>query len=282
MKNKDGTKIPELVLEKALDREKQSTHNLVLTAVDGGTPTRSGTTAIIVWVQDNNDNTPVFEKPSYKVKLPENTTRETVILTVKAKDADEGVNSELIYSFEPSTPTSIQNLFSIGPENGAITVKVDLDYELISSFKFEVIASDKGALPLEGLCSVEIEILDVNDNVPEIILKSLPKPVREDAAPGTVVALIGAKDSDSGDNGKVKLSIQPGLPFTLKPPISNYYALVTDSNLHQETFPKYTIEIMAEDSGSPPLRSKTQISVEVLDINDNPLVFLQSSYVIYV
>ncbi|KAG7322680.1 hypothetical protein KOW79_014026 [Hemibagrus wyckioides] len=281
VKNKNGTKIPEIVLEKALDREKQSTHNLVMTAVDGGTPARSGTTAIIVRVQDSNDNSPVFEKTSYKVKLPENTAKGTVILTVKAKDADEGVNSELIYSFEPSTPTSIQNLFSIDPENGAITVKDHLDYELVSSFMFELIASDKGASPLEGLCSVEIEILDVNDNVPEIILKSLPKPIREDAAPGTVVALIGAKDSDSGENGKVKLSIQPGLPFILKPSISNYYALVTYSTLDQEMFPKYSVEIMAEDSGTPPLQSKTQISVEVLDVNDNPPVFFQSSYVIY-
>ncbi|KAM9456189.1 uncharacterized protein Hap1MRO34_019683 [Clarias gariepinus] len=282
VKNKDGVKTPELVLEKALDREKLSTHNLVLTAVDGGNPARSGTTALIVQVQDSNDNSPIFEKPTYKVKLPENTARETVILTVKAKDADEGANSELIYSFEPSTPTSIQNVFSIDQENGAITVKDYLDYESVSSFKFEVIASDKGASSLEGLCSVEIEIVDVNDNVPEIILKSLPKPVREDAAPGTVVALIGAKDSDSGENGKVRLSIQPGLPFTLKPSISNYYALVTDSNLDQETFPKYTVEIIAEDSGNPPLRSKTQISVEVLDVNDNPPVFLQSSYVTYI
>ncbi|KAK2823088.1 hypothetical protein Q7C36_019688 [Tachysurus vachellii] len=281
VKNKDGTKIPELVLEKALDREKQSTHNLVLTAVDGGTPARSGTTAIIIRVQDSNDNSPVFEKTSYKVKLPENTAKATVILTVKARDADEGINSELIYSFEQSTPTSVQNLFSIDPESGAIAVKDHLDYELVSSFKFEVIASDKGASPLEGICSVEIEILDVNDNVPEIILKSLPKPVREDAAPGTVVALIGAKDSDSGENGKVRLSIQPGLPFTLKPSISNYYALVTDSMLDQETYPKYSVEIMAEDSGTPPLRAKTQISVEVVDVNDNPPVFLQSSYVIY-
>ncbi|XP_047661149.1 protocadherin gamma-C5-like [Tachysurus fulvidraco] len=281
VKNKDGTKIPELVLEKALDREKQSTHNLVLTAVDGGTPARSGTTAIIIRVQDYNDNSPVFEKTSYKVKLPENTAKGTVILTVKARDADEGVNSELIYSFEQDTPTSVQNLFSIDPESGAIAVKDNLDYELVSSFKFEVIASDKGASPLEGICSVEIEILDVNDNVPEIILKSLPKPVREDAAPGTVVALIGAKDSDSGENGKVKLSIQPGVPFTLKPSISNYYALVTDAMLDQETYPKYSVEIMAEDSGSPPLRAKTQISVEVVDVNDNPPVFFQSSYVIY-
>ncbi|XP_036450612.1 protocadherin gamma-C5-like [Colossoma macropomum] len=282
VKNKDGTKIPELVLEKALDREKQSSHSLLLTAVDGATPAQSGTTTIIIRVQDSNDNSPVFEKPSYKVKLPESTSIGTVILSVKANDSDEGSNSEITYCFEPNTPMSIQNLFSIDSEQGAISVKDVLDFETVSSFKFEVIASDKGASPLEGLCSVEIEILDVNDNVPEILLKSVPKPVREDAPLGTVVALIGAKDSDSGENGKVHLRIQSGLPFTLKPSISNYYALVTDSYLDQETFPKYTVEITAQDSGSPPLESKTQIYVDVLDVNDNPPVFPHSSYTVYV
>ncbi|XP_026883864.2 protocadherin gamma-C5-like isoform X46 [Electrophorus electricus] len=282
VKNKDDTKIPELILEKALDREKQSSHSLLLTALDGGTPARSGTTTIIVRVQDSNDNSPVFEKPSYKVKLPENSPKGTVLLTVKALDSDEGLNSQLTYSFEPNTPVNIQNLFSVDSEQGAITVKDHLDFELVSSFKFEVIATDKGASPLEGLCTVEIEILDVNDNVPEILLKSLPKPVREDAAPGTVVALIGARDGDSGENGKVHLSIQPGLPFTLKPSISNYYVLITDSSLDHEIFPKYIIEIIAKDFGTPPLESKTQIPVDVLDVNDNPPGFPHSSYTVYV
>ncbi|KAI4902021.1 hypothetical protein NFI96_005036 [Prochilodus magdalenae] len=282
VKNKDGTKIPELVLEKALDREKQSTHRLLLTAVDGGAPARSGTTTIIVKVQDSNDNPPVFEKPSYKARVPENTPKGTVILTVKAKDTDEGINGELMYSFEPNTPASVLNVFAIDAGQGFITVKDFLDFETLSSFKFEVIASDQGASPLEGLCNVEIEILDVNDNPPEILLKSVPKPVREDAPPETVVALIGAKDSDSGENGKVSLRIQSGLPFTLKPSISNYYALVTDSYLDYETFPRYTVEITAQDSGTPLLESKTQISVDVLDINDNPPLFAHSSHTVYV
>ncbi|XP_076875512.1 protocadherin gamma-C5-like [Brachyhypopomus gauderio] len=282
VKNKDDTKIPELVLEKSLDREKQSTHSLLLTAVDGGNPARSGTTTIIVRVQDSNDNSPVFEKPSYKIKLPENSRKGTVISTVKALDSDEGVNSQLTYSFEPNTPISIQKLFSVDPEQGAITVKDDLDFELVSSFKFEVIATDKGASPLEGVCSVEVEIVDVNDNVPEIVLKSLPKPVREDAPLGTVVALIGARDGDSGENGKVQLSIRPGLPFTLKPSISNYYALITDSPLDHETFPKYAIEIIAKDFGTPPLESKTEVSVDILDVNDNAPCFTHSSYTVYV
>ncbi|XP_072515563.1 protocadherin gamma-C5-like isoform X30 [Salminus brasiliensis] len=282
VKSKDGAKIPELILEKALDREKQATHSLMLTAMDGGSPARSGSTMIIIRVQDSNDNSPVFEKPSYKVNLPENTPKGTVVLTVKAIDSDEGANSELSYSFEPDTPLNIHNLFSIDPDKGSITTEDFLDFETVSSFKFEVIASDKGASPLEGLCSVEIEILDVNDNAPEIILKSLPKPVREDASPGTVVALIGAKDSDSGDNGKVNLNIQSGLPFSLKPSISNYYALVTDSYLDHETFPEYTVEIIAQDSGTPPLQSKSQITVNVVDVNDNPPVFQQSWYAVYV
>ncbi|KAL7846386.1 hypothetical protein SRHO_G00213660 [Serrasalmus rhombeus] len=137
VKNKDGTKIPELVLEKALDREKQSSHNLLLTAVDGATPARSGTATIIIRVQDSNDNSPVFEKPSYKTRVPENTPKGTVILTVKAIDSDEGVNSELTYSFEPDTPMSVQHVFSIDSELGAISVKDVLDFETVSSFKFE-------------------------------------------------------------------------------------------------------------------------------------------------
>ncbi|XP_049324686.1 protocadherin gamma-C5-like isoform X11 [Astyanax mexicanus] len=282
VKNMNGSKIPELVLEKALDREKQSTHSLILTAVDGGTPARSGSTTIIIRVQDSNDNSPVFEKNSYKVRIPENTPKTTVILTVKAKDLDEGTNAEVVYSFEPNTPAGIQDMFSIDPEQGTIIINTFLDFELVNSYIFEVIASDKGASPLEGSCSVEIEILDINDNVPEILMKSLPKPVKEDAVPGTVVALIGAKDSDSGDNGKVNLSIQSGLPFTLKPSISNYYALVTNSYLDHENVPKYTVEIIARDLGTPPLQSKTQISVDILDVNDNPPFFHQPSYTVYV
>ncbi|XP_030648874.1 protocadherin gamma-C5-like [Chanos chanos] len=279
---KDGSRVPELVLEKSLDREKQSQHHLVLTAIDGGNPARSGTAEIDVNVLDNNDNAPVCEKASYDIQLEENTTRGLVVVTIRAVDPDEGANSEVRYSFGPHTPEILQSLFSIDATTGEIKVTDEIDYEAGTSFEFDIVATDTGAPPMQGICSVHIDILDINDNKPEIILKSLSSPVREDAPVGTVVALISAKDIDTGDNGKVHLTLQSDLPFALKPSISNHYALVTDKALDREQHAVYTIQIVAVDSGSPRLTSEKEITVDILDVNDNPPRFAQQLYTVYV
>ncbi|XP_071191415.1 protocadherin gamma-C5-like isoform X8 [Salvelinus alpinus] len=280
--SKDGTKVPELALEKMLDREHIPAHSLILTAIDCGTPARSGTTKITVRVLDQNDNAPVFEKSLYGLKLLENTLIGTVVLTVKAVDLDEGGNGEITYSFEPHNPESLQNLFSIDSQTGELAIKGELDFETGRYLKFDVLATDNGPLTMQGLCTVEVDVVDVNDNVPDVILKSEPTPVREDAPIGTVVALLSAKDIDFGHNGKVTLSLPPGVPFKLKQSVSNNYALVTESILDRESNPDYTIEIMAADAGSPPLSSKKMINVRVLDVNDNSPMFSQTSYTVYV
>ncbi|XP_066572446.1 protocadherin gamma-C5-like [Amia ocellicauda] len=280
--NKDGTKVPELILEKVLDREKQSVHELTLTAIDGGKPARSGTTQISVQVLDINDNAPHFEKSLYEMQLQENSAKDTVILTLKAVDLDQGSNGEILYSFAEHTSEKNQNMFKINAQNGEITVTADLDYEKTAMYEFDVRATDKGTPAMEGHCTVQVEILDVNDNAPDIILTSLPSPVPEDASVGTVVALISAKDLDSGDNGKVYLHVTPETPFKLKPSFSNHYALVTDSSLDREKYPEYNIDIVASDSGSPPLKTHKIVTVNILDVNDNPPLFLQSSYTAYI
>ncbi|XP_046903094.1 protocadherin gamma-C5-like [Hypomesus transpacificus] len=279
---KDGSKVPELVLEKALDREKQATHRLRLTAVDGGIPAKSGTAEITIHVLDINDNAPFFEESTYDVKLAENTPAGTVVVTSKAVDLDEGINSEIVYSFGPHTSDSIQDMISIDHQTGEVKVQGDIDYEASHSFKFDILATDKGYPSMEGVCSVNIDIMDLNDNAPEIILKSQPSPVKEDAPVGTVVALISAKDIDSGSNGKVSISLPSGLPFTLKPSISNNYALVTNAVLDRETNSEYAVEIRASDAGTPSLSSEKTIRVRILDVNDNSPVFSQPSYTIYV
>ncbi|XP_043113862.1 protocadherin gamma-B4-like [Puntigrus tetrazona] len=96
----DGVKNIELLLEKELDREQQKEISLIVTAVDGGTPPRSGTVVIHVTVLDANDNAPVFSQDVYKVSLPENSPPlDTVVVTVSATDADEGQNGEVTYEF---------------------------------------------------------------------------------------------------------------------------------------------------------------------------------------
>ncbi|XP_076595462.1 protocadherin gamma-C5-like isoform X49 [Chaetodon auriga] len=276
-----GKTVPELILEKPLDREKTAIHKILLTALDGGNPVRSGTSQITINVLDINDNFPVFEKNVYKVSLGEKSIKGAVIIKPKATDADEGLNGEIEFSFGSRTPDSVLSVFDINPLTGELTLKGELDYETTKSYDVDVTAKDKGTPEMEGHCRVQVDITDFNDNVPEIVFTSQPKPVREDAPSGTVVALISARDLDSGDNGKVTLHLTKGSPFNLKPSFSNNYALVTSGALDRESFSEYNIDITATDSGSPPLSSKKTVPVSITDVNDNPPVFTQSSYNVY-
>ncbi|XP_033829797.1 protocadherin gamma-C5-like [Periophthalmus magnuspinnatus] len=280
--HKDGRKIPELVLEKALDREKQPTHNLILTAVDGGDPVRSGTAQITVIVLDINDNAPQFERNVYEANVSEKATPGKEIVSVKATDIDEGLNGEIEYFFADQTAKTTLTLFDINSNTGAIVVKGILDHESQAIHRFDVTAKDKGNPEMDGHCSVEIKIVDVNDNAPEIVVKSLTSPVPEDSPVGTVIALISARDLDSGDNGKVTLTLSSGSPFKLNPSLSNHYSLVTSATLDREKSGLYRVKLRAADSGRPALSTEKILEVVLSDVNDNPPVFSQQIYVVYV
>ncbi|XP_069387714.1 protocadherin gamma-C5-like isoform X7 [Paralichthys olivaceus] len=277
----NGRKIPELVLNKSLDREKKAIHNLFLTAMDGGNPVKSGTSKITITVLDINDNVPLFEHNVYKVAVQENSANGSFLITTKATDIDEGANGEIEYSLGIHTPPTVLSLFHINAVTGDIYLKKQLDHEDQTSYRIDVSAKDKGLPKMEGHCSVQVDVLDVNDNPPEILLTSKPTIVPEDSRSGTVVALLKVRDLDSGDNSKVTLQLPKGSPFTLKPSFSNNYALVTSGALDRESFSEYNIEITATDSGSPPLSSKKIIPVSITDVNDNPPVFSQPSYNVY-
>ncbi len=278
----DGKKVPELIVDKQLDREKQPVHKLILTALDGGDPVKSGTILIQVLVQDTNDNEPKFEQSQYKASVQESTVFGSSILTVKVTDLDEGINGEIQYFFGVRTPDNVRKCFNINAETGEITVIGKLDYELTKLYTFDVCAKDKGNPEQEGHSSVRLHIIDENDNIPEIVLTSLPSPVSENASVGTVVALINVKDLDSGDNGKVNLTISTRFPFKLKPAFDNHYSLVTGSLLDREANAEYAIELVARDSGVPSLKSTKSVNLKILDVNDNPPVFSQPSYTVYI
>ncbi|XP_066524892.1 protocadherin beta-16-like [Hoplias malabaricus] len=265
----------ELVLDKELDREQQQELTLTLTAVDGGTPPRSGTVVIHVTVLDANDNAPVFSQSVYKVSLPENSPLNTVVLTVSATDADEGVNGEVLFEFS-HVSESDSSTFSLNPNSGQIGLTGPLDYEEESTYELQIQATD--GLGLVSFATVIIEILDINDNAPVIVIKTLHSPVPENAAPGTEVGIINVQDRDSENNQKVHCSIQQSVPFKLVPSIKNYYSLVTTGELDRELVSDYNITITASDEGSPPLSSSKTLHLSVADVNDNPPVFEEQSY----
>ncbi|XP_069027777.1 protocadherin gamma-A11-like isoform X32 [Embiotoca jacksoni] len=268
----------ELVLENNLDREKQKEMNLLLTALDGGSPQRSGTVVIHVTVLDANDNAPVFSQAVYKASVPENSPPDTIVIIVSATDADEGVNGQVTY-FSHVSDDDI-NVFSIDPKTGEIRVTSVIDFEESSSFEMRVQAKD--GLGLTSYANVLIDITDMNDNAPAIYMKSFSNPIPENVSPGTEVGIINVQDRDSEKNGHVRCSIQQGVPFKLVPSIKNYYSLVTTGQLDRELVSDYDITITATDEGSPPLSSSKTVQLSVADINDNPPVFEEQSYSTYV
>nr|XP_046262632.1 protocadherin gamma-A10-like [Scatophagus argus] len=274
----DSNKV-ELVLEQKLDREKQKELNLLLTALDGGSPQRSGTVVIHVTVLDANDNAPVFSQAVYKASLPENSPADTVVVTVSATDADEGINGAVTYDFGHVSDEEV-NFFSIDPKTGEIRVTRVIDFEERSSFEIKVEAKD--GLGLTSYANVIIDVTDVNDNAPVIYLKSLTDPIPENVSPGTEVGIINVQDRDSETNGQVRCSIQQNVPFKLVPSIKNYYSLVSTGQLDREVVSDYNITISATDEGSPPLSSSKTVQLSVADINDNPPVFEEQSYSAYV
>nr|NP_001009593.1 protocadherin 2 alpha b 6 precursor [Danio rerio]AAI63287.1 Protocadherin 2 alpha b 6 [Danio rerio]BAD52310.1 cadherin-related neuronal receptor variable 6 [Danio rerio]BAD52323.1 cadherin-related neuronal receptor variable 6 [Danio rerio] len=272
----------ELVLQKALDREKQPVIRLTLTAVDGGKPPRSGTVHIIVNVIDVNDNIPVFTKSLYKARILENAPVEFSVITVNARDADAGLNGEIEYSFIKHGIDKNIESFAINKETGEITVMGKLDHESNNAIEIRVQARDKGSTPRVAHCKVLVEIMDVNDNIPEISVTSLINVVKEGSPKGTMVGLITVKDDDSGENGSVKLKILDSLPFALQNTYKNKYSLVVDGPLDRESASEYNVTISAADEGSPPLSSTSVIAVHVSDVNDNAPRFPEPVINVYV
>ncbi|KAG9491005.1 hypothetical protein GDO78_006387 [Eleutherodactylus coqui] len=274
---KDGTLIAELVLEKSLDREEKAEHKLILTAIDGGEPPRSGTTQIAVIVLDINDNAPVFDQSNYKISVFENIPLNTVIIRLNATDVDEGANGEISYSFDHHTLDSAKRIFKINSKTSEITTIDTLDFEDSDFYELYVKVTDKGSPKLEGHCVIQIEVKDVNDNTPEIYFTSKSNEVPENAPVGTVVGFIAVRDKDSGKNGEIKLEVSPNLPFKIQP-MSQRYALVTSGHLDREKLSQYTITLTASDLGSPPLSSQITVSLNISDVNDNPPAFLHNVY----
>ncbi|MGH0128246.1 UNVERIFIED_CONTAM: hypothetical protein FKN15_011275 [Acipenser sinensis] len=274
-----SSKYVEMVLQTALDREKQGEHFLVLTAVDGGTPPRSGTVQIRIIVLDANDNAPVFSQAVYKASVLEHSVKGTLVTTVTATDADIGSNKEITYFFTHITD-NISEMFELDPDTGEIRIAGQVDFEKQNMYEINIQAKDSGGLTDSS--NVIIEIVDVNDNAPVLTLTSFSSPIPEDSLPGTVIALINVQDLDSGKNGQVRCSINQQLPFKIQSSLTNYYTLVTRSILDREMISEYNITITATDEGSPPLCSNQTITLKISDVNDNAPTFNKNLYTTYV
>uniref|UniRef100_A0AAY4BDK2 Cadherin domain-containing protein n=1 Tax=Denticeps clupeoides TaxID=299321 RepID=A0AAY4BDK2_9TELE len=271
----DGVKYAEMVLEKPLDRELRPRLSLALTAVDGGSPQRSGTVAIEVTVLDANDNAPVFNQSLYKSSVPENVPKGTFVIKVSASDADKGSNAYVSYSIPHNN-----DVFAINESTGDITLSGVLDYEKVKRYELNILGTDGGGLT--DSTKVVVDVTDVNDNIPTVAVMSSSKSVEEDALPGTVIAVIKVQDVDSGSNGDVLCYINDDVPFKMKPSSNHIYSLQTAATLDRETTPNYNVTVVACDRGTPSLCNNLNLSIKVTDVNDNTPVFEKKTYTAHI
>ncbi|XP_068435724.1 protocadherin-17 isoform X2 [Clinocottus analis] len=279
----DGTKFPELVIQRPLDREERNHHTLILSATDGGEYPRSGTMQINVKVIDSNDNSPVFDLPSYVVEIPENSPPGKVLIDLNATDPDEGNNGQVVYSFSGYAPERIRELFSIDSRTGVIKIQGEIDYEESPVIEIDIQAKDLGPNPIPGHCKVTVKVLDRNDNWPSIGFVSVRQgAISEAAPPGTVIALVRVTDKDSGRNGQLQCRVLGNVPFKLEENYDNFYTVVTDRPLDREVQDEYNVTIVAKDNGIPPLNSTKSFTVKILDENDNVPRFTKSVYLLQI
>ena len=189
-----------------LDYELQQLYSeLVLRVSDG---VQFSTAPLQVDISDDNDNPPLFDPDLMSIPLREDTDIGTEVAVAMATDADVGVSGVITYSLEFD---GSEQLFSINPTSGVITLVRGLDYELEQTHMFTVVATDSGTNPLNGTLDVTIVVEDLNDHPPIITDFPMSPSIPEDAPSGLVVGVVTAQDGDLGvDSGSLVYAIVNG------------------------------------------------------------------------
>uniref|UniRef100_A0A3Q2QUY0 Protocadherin-16 n=1 Tax=Fundulus heteroclitus TaxID=8078 RepID=A0A3Q2QUY0_FUNHE len=263
---------------KELDTESQDHYTLTVYARDGGLPPNFAKAVVHVEVQDVNDNVPVFAKLSYELEVPENQAP-VELCFIKATDPDSGPGGELEYRIVAGDH---DGAFQLHPNTGALSTSRGLDRETKAGYILEVVAMDRGSPPLSATVKVEVKVLDVNDNSPVFKKNSYTVEVSEDAAEGFQVLQVSATDADDDLNGKVLyfLSREAHGAFAVDEETGR---VTTSAPLDREKFATYSFQVFAVDlSPAAPRNSSAQVTVTVLDVNDNAPFFTQDPLVIEV
>ncbi|XP_037542926.1 protocadherin-8 [Nematolebias whitei] len=280
----DGLKFAQLVLVRELDREVEDSYTVQVTAHDGGVPPKSGTMTVNIKVLDFNDNSPTFEHSSLKVELHEDAPVGHRVLRVHAFDPDQGANGEVTYAFADGLSPEAARVFHVDPQSGDVTLRAPVDFEKRRSYELLIRASDLGENPVPSTCHVVIDVVDVNDNAPEIGIKPMTSScdgvafITEAAAAESFVALISTSDRDSGSNGYVRVSLLGHEHFALQQAYGDTFMIVTSTTLDREKIQEYNLTVVAEDLGTPPFKTLRQYTISVTDENDNPPLFSKPLY----
>ncbi|KAL7845474.1 hypothetical protein AOLI_G00236660 [Acnodon oligacanthus] len=254
-------------LAQKLDYSKAKRYTLEVEGKDGGSPSLTGSTVVIIWVQDVNDKAPEFSQDQYDVAVYENIAPGSALLSLEVTDEDEG-------GFSNGYFILTSDIFSVNSQ-GVIHLQshASLDRETRDNYIIQVVAVDQ---PVDGLSStaqINITVLDVNDNNPQFIDLENPQMIPEDQT-GEVYH-IQVSDADIEENGMVTLT-----PYSYNELfiISTEGTLTVTGNLDRETQDVYELVIVATDHGEPPRNNVTTLTIIVTDVNDNDPIFTEELY----
>ncbi|XP_023781527.1 protocadherin-23 [Cyanistes caeruleus] len=252
---------------KYLDYEVKHKIHLTVVAENSFNAVYCGVTVLI---QDMNDNAPKFEQSYYKASVWEGQSPKRDIIQVFATDLDSGLNGETEFSILSGNENAT---FLIDSARGILATNTGLDYENTPSYRLVVQAADKGNPRLSATSIVRIQVLDVNDNAPVVQPLGEVK-VPENALPGFIVTQVSASDADS------RPALQFGFIYDTSPEmkfsIDQYTGvIIVVEPLDFEETAVYTLHIVVSDSVH---QTEAELTILVLDINDNPPVFTQDFY----
>ncbi|XP_051774555.1 protocadherin alpha-10-like isoform X31 [Ctenopharyngodon idella] len=261
-----------LVVDGPLDRERASEYNVSITATDEGTPPLSSTSVIAVHVSDVNDNAPRFPEPVINVYVKENSQIGAVIHTVSALDPDVGDNARITYSLlESSKSGPVTSMININSDSGDIHSLQSFNYEQMKTFEFKVQATDSGVPPLSSNVTVNVFILDENDNSPGILapyseLGSVnTENIPYSAEAGYFVAKIRAVDADSGYNALLSYHISEPKGNNLFRIGSSSGEIRTKRRMSDNDLKTHPLVILVCDNGEPSLSATVSIDVVVVE-----------------
>uniref|UniRef100_A0A667Y7I2 Uncharacterized protein n=1 Tax=Myripristis murdjan TaxID=586833 RepID=A0A667Y7I2_9TELE len=259
-------------------------------ATDGGN--RSTSVELAVTITNVKNQPPQWEKDSYSVVIPENTARDTPIVTIKATSqlGDPRVTYNLEDGMVPETNMPVRFYLSPNREDGSASILVSepLDYETTPFFSLRVRAQNVAAVPLAAFTTVYVNVTDVNDNVPFFTSSIYEASVTEGAQIGTSVLQVSAHDKDLGLNGEITYSLLSDSSgdhhlFRVDPELGTIY---TEAVFDREARSSYLLEVQSEDgqeSARPgknkqPNSDTAYVRVFISDVNDNKPVFAQRLY----
>ena len=260
-----------LSLSSSLNRESQVYYDVIINVTDGGSPQMYSEVPIYVIVTAINEYTPTFTQNGfYNLSVTEDTPVGTTLLRVQAQDGDSGVQGLVSYSI---TSGNEDNSFLLSSNDGSLTLRKLLDHEGHSQYSLTVRASDNAPAPLTkwSLATVNITVMDLNDNAPSCSQSAEVVLLLESTVVGTVVFTANCTDIDSASllsyhisqgNDKGKFNVSSSGEVRLNKPL----------NIEDESL--FSLLLTVSDSGSPVKDTNISVTVSVLPVNEHAPVFI--------